>query len=90
MSKHRIDAAKLPAHNRSVEKKSEAVVGQASSLYLNSKKKETGAMHVLSPCPLLDTRAVYFGDNLEQLASHYVKIMRIFGEIFFVKTENDL
>jgi|ERR1035438_4953949 hypothetical protein len=49
-------------------KQTGANVGQASRLSPKSKKNETGATPVLRPSTLLDTRVVYCGDNLEQLA----------------------
>ena len=49
-------------------KKAAANVGQASRLSPKSEKNETGATPVLRPSSLLDTRVVYCGDNLEQLA----------------------
>ena len=49
-------------------KQTGANLGQASRLSPKSKKNETGATPVLRPSTLLDTRVVYCGDNLEQLA----------------------
>src|ERR1039457_2321079 len=49
-------------------KQTGANVGQASRLSPKSKKNETGATPVLRPSTLLDTRVIYCGDNLEQLA----------------------
>jgi 16S rRNA G966 N2-methylase RsmD len=49
-------------------KKSAANVGQASRLSPKSEKNETGKMPVPRSSTLLDTRVVYCGDNLEQLA----------------------
>ncbi len=49
-------------------KKTAADVGQASRLSPKSEKNETGATPVLRPSSLLDTRVIYCGDNLEQLA----------------------
>jgi 16S rRNA G966 N2-methylase RsmD len=50
------------------KKSAAAKVGQASSLSPKSQKKETGKMPVPRPSSLLDTRVIYCGDNLEQLA----------------------
>ena len=63
-----IDVAGFPAQTRSMAKKAAANVGQASSLSPKLKKNGTGATPVLRPSSLLDTRVVYCGDNLEQLA----------------------
>jgi hypothetical protein len=63
-----IDDSQFPAHNRRMAKKSAANVGQASRLSPKSEKNETGATPVLRPSSLLDTRVIYCGDNLEQLA----------------------
>jgi tRNA1(Val) A37 N6-methylase TrmN6 len=49
-------------------KKAAAKVEQVSSLSPKSEKNETGATPVLRSSTLLDTRVVYCGDNLEQLA----------------------
>jgi len=49
-------------------KKAAVTVGQASRLSPKSGTHETGATPVLRPSSLLDTRVVYCGDNLEQLA----------------------
>ncbi|MGA2853316.1 MAG: hypothetical protein ABSE90_04225 [Verrucomicrobiota bacterium] len=49
-------------------KKTAANVGQASRLSPKSEKNATGATPVLRPSTLLDTRVIYCGDNLEQLA----------------------
>jgi DNA modification methylase len=50
------------------KKSSAAKVEQASSLSPEKEKKQTGRMPVPRPSSLLDTRVVYCGDNLEQLA----------------------
>src|SRR6266581_1690530 len=50
------------------KKISGAKLEQASSLSPEKEKKETGRMPVPRPSSLLDTRVVYCGDNLEQLA----------------------
>ena len=55
-------------YSRRMAKKSTAKVGQASSLSPKSKKNETGKMPVPRASVLLDTRVIYCGDNLEQLA----------------------
>jgi tRNA1(Val) A37 N6-methylase TrmN6 len=49
-------------------KKAAAKVEQVSSLSPKSEKNETGATPVLRSSTLLDTRVIYCGDNLEQLA----------------------
>jgi hypothetical protein len=67
-SERGIDADKLPAQTPRMAKKSAATVGQASRLSPKLEKKETGATPVLRSSSLLDTRVIYCGDNLEQLA----------------------
>ncbi len=45
-----------------------AKVEQASNLSPKPKKNEIGKMPIPRPSAILDTRIVYCGDNLEQLA----------------------
>jgi hypothetical protein len=64
----RIDPYSNFLYAKRMAKKAAANVGQASRLSPKSEKNETGRMPVLRPSPLLDTRVVYCGDNLEKLA----------------------
>ena len=51
-----------------MDRKSVGNIGQASSLSPKSEKCETTRKPVPRPSALLDTRVIYCGDNLEQLA----------------------
>ena len=57
-----IDAAKFPAHTRRMAKKTAGKVAQPSRL------PRAGATPALRSSSLLDTRVIYCGDNLDQLA----------------------
>jgi hypothetical protein len=74
--KAEIDAAKFPAQNRGMAKKASGAIGGASSTSPQSEKpaEKLGRRGTppsetrQKPSSLLDTRVVYCGDNLEQLA----------------------
>jgi hypothetical protein len=73
-----IDVAGFPAHTRRMAKKAAAIGGTSSTSPKSEKAAEKSGTRVTRPSALLDTRVVYCGDNLEQLAKLPDNALRVF------------